>query len=251
MSAGLEENLLALTRFDYPNYEIYFTLATSLDPALKVIERVKAASQKPVHIVIAGPPTDCGEKVYNLQRAVEALARRQIRNARIYGFRRAPAARLAHQADRSAATTAASAPPRPIAGLFPADREWNRWRAASLRPGTARSPPCWANPSGNFCWGGGTAIRRKTFDDVNVLEAWKGAVSDDFAMTYALEQAGKAHRFLSGMSRRHAASLDLRGAAGIHQPADSDHARLFAAPLAIGRHRAFELLAHAAVTRCT
>ena len=44
---------------------------------------------------------------------------------------------------------------------------------------------------GNFCWGGGTAIRRKTFDDVNVLEAWKGAVSDDFAMTYALEQAGK------------------------------------------------------------
>ncbi len=48
---GLEENLLALTRFDYPNYEIYFTLATSLDPALKVIERVKAASQKPVHIV--------------------------------------------------------------------------------------------------------------------------------------------------------------------------------------------------------
>ena len=53
---GLEENLLALTRFEYPNYEIYFSLATSLDPALKVIERVKAASQKPVHIVIAGPP---------------------------------------------------------------------------------------------------------------------------------------------------------------------------------------------------
>ena len=70
---GLEENLMALTRFDYPNYEIYFSLATSLDPALKVIERVKAASQRPVHIVIAGPPADCGEKVYNLQRAVEAL----------------------------------------------------------------------------------------------------------------------------------------------------------------------------------
>src|SRR5271168_5459021 len=70
---GLEDNLTALTRFDYPNYEIYFTLATSLDPALKVIERVKAASQKAVHIVVAGPPTDCGEKVYNLQRAVESL----------------------------------------------------------------------------------------------------------------------------------------------------------------------------------
>jgi cellulose synthase/poly-beta-1,6-N-acetylglucosamine synthase-like glycosyltransferase len=50
-------------------------------------------------------------------------------------------------------------------------------------------------PNGNFCWGGGTAIRRKTFDDVNVLETWKGAVSDDFAMTYALEQSGKPIMF--------------------------------------------------------
>ena len=32
---GLEENLTALTRFEYANYEIYFSLATSLDPALK------------------------------------------------------------------------------------------------------------------------------------------------------------------------------------------------------------------------
>ena len=44
---GLEENLTALTQFEYANYEIYFSLATSLDPALKVIERVKAASQRP------------------------------------------------------------------------------------------------------------------------------------------------------------------------------------------------------------
>ena len=60
---SLEENLAALTRFEYANYEIYFSLATSLDPALKIIERVKAASQRPVHIVIAGPPENCSEKV--------------------------------------------------------------------------------------------------------------------------------------------------------------------------------------------
>ena len=70
---GLEDNLLALTKFDYPSYEIYFVLATSLDPALKIIERVKTASARPVHIVIAGPAEGCGEKVYNLRRAVEAL----------------------------------------------------------------------------------------------------------------------------------------------------------------------------------
>ncbi|HYL45468.1 MAG TPA: glycosyltransferase family 2 protein, partial [Candidatus Limnocylindrales bacterium] len=46
-------------------------------------------------------------------------------------------------------------------------------------------------PRENFCWGGGTAIRKKTFDDAQVLDAWRGAVSDDFALTSALEQAGK------------------------------------------------------------
>ena len=34
---GLEENLMALTRFDYPNYEIYFTLATSLGSVESVV----------------------------------------------------------------------------------------------------------------------------------------------------------------------------------------------------------------------
>ena len=42
-------------------------------PCAEIIERVKAASQQPVHIVIAGPPEDCSEKVFNLRRAVEAL----------------------------------------------------------------------------------------------------------------------------------------------------------------------------------
>jgi cellulose synthase/poly-beta-1,6-N-acetylglucosamine synthase-like glycosyltransferase len=46
-------------------------------------------------------------------------------------------------------------------------------------------------PRENFCWGGGTAIRVKTFDDARVLEAWLGAVSDDFALTRALQEAGK------------------------------------------------------------
>src|SRR6202043_3505881 len=38
-------------------------------------------------------------------------------------------------------------------------------------------------------WGGGTAIRRRTFEDTHVLEAWSGAASDDLAMTRALEEA--------------------------------------------------------------
>jgi ceramide glucosyltransferase len=186
---GLEDNLTALTKFEYSNYEIYFSLATSLDPALKVIERVKAASTRPVHIVIAGPPEDCGEKVFNLRRAVEALPEQfeviaftdsDVRLSK--GWLTKLIAPL--QDGRIGATTTYRwfIPSRGMDGGFASAlaSAWNASVATML-----------GRPRENFCWGGGTAIRRKTFDDVNVLEAWKGAVSDDFAMTGALERAGK------------------------------------------------------------
>jgi ceramide glucosyltransferase len=187
---GLEDNLTALTRFEYANYEIYFSLATSLDPALKIIERVKAASQRPVHIVIAGPPEDCGEKVYNLRRAVEALPDQfevlvftdsDVRLQR--GWLSKLVAPL--QDPRIGATTTYRwlIPSRRIGDGGLSSAFASAWNAAIVT--------LLGRPGETFCWGGGTAIRRKMFDEVNVLEAWQGAVSDDFAMTRALEQAGK------------------------------------------------------------
>jgi len=187
---GLEENLTALTRFDYANYEIYFSLATSVDPAVKIVERVKAASQRPVHIVIAGPPENCGEKVHNLRRAVESLPE----NVEVIAFTdsdvRLPKGWLTKlvaplQDARIGATTAYRwiIPSRSIGsgGLSSAMASaWNASVATML--GHARE---------NFCWGGGTAIRKTTFDDVHVLDAWQGAISDDFSLTRALESAGR------------------------------------------------------------
>jgi cellulose synthase/poly-beta-1,6-N-acetylglucosamine synthase-like glycosyltransferase len=42
----------------------------------------------------------------------------------------------------------------------------------------------------NFCWGGGTAIRRERFEQCNVMEFWNGSVSDDLSLTQALRQSG-------------------------------------------------------------
>lgn len=187
---GLEDNLTALTKFDYPNYEIYFSLATSLDPALKIIERVKATSQRPVHIVIAGPPEDSSEKVHNLRRAVESLPEKfevlvftdsDVRLSR--GWLTKLIAAL--QDGRVGATTTYRwfIPSRSIGSGGFASALASAWNAAVAT--------MLGRPRENFCWGGGTAIRRKTFADANVLENWKGAASDDLAMTYSLEQAGK------------------------------------------------------------
>ena len=187
---GLEDNLMSLTRFEYANYEIFFTLATSLDPALKIVERVKAASPRPVHIVIAGPPENCGEKVHNLRRAVEGLTE----NLEVIVFTdsdvRVPKGWLTKliaplQDPRIGATTAYRwiLPSRAIGSGGFASAMASAWNASVAT--------LLGRPRENFCWGGGTAIRRSTFNDVGVLDAWEGAISDDFALTHALEAAGK------------------------------------------------------------
>lgn len=187
---GLEDNLAALTRFDYPSYEIYFSLATSLDPALKVIERVKAASKCPVHIVIAGPPEACGEKVYNLRRAVEALPADKFEvvvftdsDVRLNrGWLRKLIAPL--QDPRIGATTT-------YRWMIPSRAIGQGGFASAMASAWNGAVATLLGHSDNFCWGGGTAIRQRTFDDAQILERWSGAVSDDFTITEALNQAGK------------------------------------------------------------
>lgn len=192
---GLEENLAALTQFDYPNYEIYFSLATSLDPAVKVIERVKAASQRPVHIVIAGPPGNCSEKVHNLRRAVEGLPTDKFEvlafvdsDVRFsHGWLRKLVAPLQNAAVGATTAYRWMIPSGKIGeGGFAAAMAsaWNGAVATLL--GTEKE---------NFCWGGGTAIRQQTFEQAGALDAWNGALSDDFALTRALHDAGKAILF--------------------------------------------------------
>jgi len=188
---GLEENLTALTQFDYANYEIYFSLATSLDPAVKIIERIKTASQRPVHIVVAGPPENCGEKVHNLKRAIEGLPEK----FEVFAFTdsdvRLPKNWLGklvaplHDPRIGASTTYRWIIPSGSlgAGAF-ASAMASAWNAAVAT--------MLGRPRDNFCWGGGTAIRRRNFDDAQVADSWSGAVSDDFVLTRALEAAGKS-----------------------------------------------------------
>jgi ceramide glucosyltransferase len=187
---GLAENLAALANFDYPNYEIYFALASSLDPAVKVIEQVKASSAHPVHIVIAGKGDGCSEKVFNLRRAVESLPA----NVDVFVFTdsdaRLPRGWLKKivaplQDARIGATTG-------YRWIIPSGAMGAGGFSSALASAWNASVATLLGRAGeNFCWGGGTAIRRVTFEDARVLEAWSGAASDDLAMTQALEDARK------------------------------------------------------------
>jgi ceramide glucosyltransferase len=45
-------------------------------------------------------------------------------------------------------------------------------------------------------WGGSTAILRETFEGIHVFDAWRGALSDDYAITRAAQSAGVPIRFV-------------------------------------------------------
>ena len=230
-----------------PNYEIYFSLATSLDPALKIIERVKAASQRPVHIVIAGPPENCGEKVYNLVATVESLPAKFEVIVFTDSDVRLPRDWLTKlvaplQDPRIGATTA------------------YRWIIPSRGAGRAASRAPWP-PPGTLRWPRYSAARakisagaaaRRSAERLSTMRACSkpgmARSSDDFALTNALEAAGKPIVFCPECLAATLHPWTGSYLARIHQPPNPDHARLFAPPMAAGRRRAPGLFAHARST---
>jgi cellulose synthase/poly-beta-1,6-N-acetylglucosamine synthase-like glycosyltransferase len=185
LELGLEENLLALTEFDYPQYEIFFAIASADDPAYKLLDRIAKSSKHPVHIVRAGRARDCGEKVNNLRVAVEQAGR----EFDVFVFadsdgrppRRWLARLVAPLADpRLGAVTT-------FRWLIPLRaRFWSAFASAW----NASIATYLGEHRNNFCWGGGTAIRRERFEEVHVTQAWGGSVSDDYSLTNALRDSG-------------------------------------------------------------
>ena len=182
---GLEQNISALISFDYSDYEIFFTMASGADPARKIIERTAAASKHKVHLVIAGRPVDCGEKVNNLRAAILKAAQ----GFDVYVFAdsdgrpgRSWLARLvAPLADSNLGAVTSFRWFFPQTGGF-----WSALASAWNAPAATYL----GEHRRNFCWGGGTAIRRERFEQCNVMEFWNGSVSDDLSMTQALRQSG-------------------------------------------------------------
>ena len=175
----LENNLRALLRQDYHDFEVYFVLESTADPACEVVRRLIAEHpQIAARLLIAGRATDCGQKVHNLRHATAEI----------------PAG------VKYLAFVDSDACPRP---------EWLRSLILRLdRPGVGAATgyrwfiparPSLANhllyainssialffgAGGNhLVWGGSWAIRREMFETLAVRDAWKGTLSDDLVVS--------------------------------------------------------------------
>jgi cellulose synthase/poly-beta-1,6-N-acetylglucosamine synthase-like glycosyltransferase len=191
LEPGLERNLTTLTEFDHQNYEVFFVLASESDPAHSIVKRVAASSKPKAHVLIAGAPEGCGEKVNNLRFAIEqlppdfeflAFADSDGRPGKSWLKRLV--APLNDQRIGATTTMRWFIPNRSdLPSAFLA--AWNAPVVTML-----------SEKGKNFCWGGGTAIRRSLFDQIGVIEDWKSSVSDDYSMTRALHHAGRSIMFL-------------------------------------------------------
>jgi ceramide glucosyltransferase len=186
---GLRENLAALFQQDYPAYEITFVADDADDAALPIIEELRrefgGVESVKTRVLIAGHATESGQKVHNLSAAVrEAKPASEIlvfvdSDARPQsGWLRTLVAPLANEEVGAATGYRWFIPVK--GGMASRLRSiWNASIASALGENGFR----------NFCWGGSTAIRRETFERAQVMDAWRGAASDDFALTRALHSA--------------------------------------------------------------
>ena len=186
---GLRDNLAALFELHYPAYEIIFVTDRAGDPSLSVVEEIikieNNSERVSARVVIAGEAVDCGQKVHNLRVAVSEVDPRSAvlvfvdTDARPQpGWLQSLVAPLANKKIGAATGYRWFVPVN--GGLASHLRSvWNASIASALGEREDK----------NFCWGGSTAIRKSTFDKLQIGERWRGTVSDDFTMTRVLQEA--------------------------------------------------------------
>ena len=184
---GLRENLAALGALEYPDYELVVVARTADDIPPGVLP-----SRSKVVLARAEPAAGTSEKVLNLSAAVQATQKR----SEIFAF-----------ADSDGRVTAGwlRALVGPLAEEGVGATTGYRWFTPS-RPGWALLRGVWdAVPAGMlgpgdnpFAWGGAMAMRKETFFQARVPEHWKGAISDDYALSEAVHEAGLTIAYAPG-----------------------------------------------------
>ena len=182
---GFVDNVRPLLQQNYPRYEIQFVFDNPQDPSLPLVNELGGK------VVIAGPATDTGQKVHNLIVATQQIDPRcevivfVDTDARPDSdWLRKLVAPLADENLGASTGYRWFIPER--GGLASRLRGvWNASVASALGADTTK----------NFCWGGSTAIRRATFEELRVVDHWRGTVSDDFTVTRVLKEAKRPIHF--------------------------------------------------------
>lgn len=185
---GLSENLTALIEQDFPDYEVIFVVDDKNDEAMPIIEEVsrKAAEDaKKTRTIIANKAVGCGQKVENMREAILHVDDRSGVFVFVDSDARPSKDWLRHLVEPLQDETVGAATGYrwfiSENSTFASEMRsvWNASIASAFGPNTKT----------NFCWGGSMAIRRDVFEQIEMREKWRGTLSDDLAVTRALNES--------------------------------------------------------------
>lgn len=194
LDQGRDLNLYSLLHQDYLHYEVIFVFDDAGDSSVPAIEEARAAAPSPTKLVVAKRALDSSQKVENLREGVLHADNHSEVFVFVDSDVRLSNTWLQHlvapleDPGIGAATGYRwfiSEKPTIASEMRSA---WNASIASALGP----------NTSSNFCWGGSTAIRRDIFDRIGMRDRWRGILSDDFAVTRAMNEAGLPIVFVPG-----------------------------------------------------
>lgn len=188
--AGLSKNLNAIMSQNYKQREVLFVVEKADDEAMPVISKI-VENYPESKIILAGAAVDSGQKVHNLVKGIHAADPES--KAFVFAdsdIRPVPDwlnSLLAPLLEPSVVCSSGYRWFEPINGGFASQLRgaWN----ASITSALGETQ------LSNFCWGGSTAITRKHFEELDILNRWKGTVSDDFVLTNELREDGLGVHF--------------------------------------------------------
>ncbi len=187
---GIDEdlfmNLSAIATQEYPSFEVVFVVDDEGDPAISAIDELRGENRVKTKLTVAGKATESGQKVHNLRSAVLEVAK----ESEVFVFVDSDARPEANWLRNLVA---------PLENPNIKCSTGYRWFVQKRGGFATHLRSVWnasiasalgENSFSNFCWGGSTAIKRETFEELNIREKWKGTLSDDFALTNVLKEAG-------------------------------------------------------------
>lgn len=187
----LHKTVDGLAQQNYADYEVVFTFESREDPAYEAVCGWTRDWKRPAHrMAIAGQTERRAQKIHNLLAALQEVSD----DREVYVFLDSDAEPHGEWLRRLVA---------PLADPHVGAATGYRWYCAG--GGWANGlRSCWNAATVtllhderlNFCWGGSTAVRRADFEALGVVKLWDRALSDDYQMTRAMREAGRAIRFV-------------------------------------------------------
>jgi hypothetical protein len=183
----LDGFLAGLFAQDYPDYRVIFAVEAADDAAVPAIEAWRRRLPDRVTLVVAGLAIDEGQKTTNLRAALPLLALTDevliFADADIWMERDWIKRLVAPLLDEGGDVVSG------FTWLVLRDRKLSSLVLASMSAGLVTIPRM---PLLNAAWGGSTAtaLYRRTFEKLGMVEAWRGTLSDDLQLTNAAQRAG-------------------------------------------------------------